>query len=99
MSRRYQVLTTCLAAIFLFLLGGTSPRTAAAQEMVADSVKMTLGIYQDQGYSYCHYGIYAMWPDVAGRILEKETQYWWYRREATEGQYVPYGYGQAAEFP
>ena len=99
MYRRYQVFSALLAASLLVLLGGTSLQTAAAQGTVADSVKMTLGIYTAQDYSYCHYGIYAMWPDVAGRVLDQETKYSTYRRVATEGEHVPFGYGEADEFP
>lgn len=89
-----------LAALgFILAVLGTLPTQALAQTTVRDSVKVTKGIYYAHGESFCNGGIYAIWPDVAARVLNRETSYSTYSLVATEGQYVPRGYGQANEFP
>lgn len=84
-------------------LSGILAHPAAAQSMVADSVEMDKKIYYWQEKSgiwhNCGAGVYATWPNVAADVLNTETSYHDYSKVATEGQYIPHGYGETEHNP
>ena len=80
---------------------GTSG-SADRQALVADSVRMILKpfiryVYEFPYYS-CGAGAYAIWPDVRSQYITP-TSYSDYSRVATEGMYVPFGWGQQLDDP
>ncbi|MCB0719960.1 MAG: PKD domain-containing protein, partial [Bacteroidetes bacterium] len=75
-----------------------SPQVLHAQ--ARDSVKMEVGMYVrfiDIVPPYYGAGIYATWPDIAAEVLSTETGYSTYSLVATEGQYVPFGFGEITD--
>lgn len=91
---------TPLAALVLALALG--PRVAAAQSP-RDSIRMDLQVYEymntEDGWTNCGAGIVAIWPDLAADVLGVETSYGFYDQEATEGMFIPDGYGEAHTDP
>ncbi len=86
----------CLVRLPVFAVLAAGP--ALAQTAVRDSIPMNLDVftfYNVEGeYTNCGAGVYATWPDVLGDILGRPGTYSDYGRVATDGMYVPYGYGQ-----
>lgn len=88
-----------LAAV---LLAVALPAAPAAQT-VRDSVQMSLHVFQyarvNDNRVNCGSGIYATWPDVAEQVLGRPGTYNDYSRVATEGMYIPTGWGQTQTNP
>jgi|GEM_PF-3139701 len=97
MSRSFALLAVTIAGLF-------AASTSAAQA-VRDSVRMTLRVFQ---YAYttgdgaghnCGGGIYATWPDIVEQVTGTPGTYNSYSRVATEGMYIPSGWGQTQTNP
>lgn len=99
--RRMFLKTVRTLAIALSLAGILSV-SVAAQPAVKDSVRMDLRIYQFHVTGACGVGIVAVWPNVLQDLLGSETRTYGYRdygKVATEGMYIPAGYGEAVTKP
>lgn len=96
--KSHLVAVLIIVAVQALLSGGN-----AMAQSVPDSVLMDQSIYYWQSktgiYYNCGAGVYATWPNVAARVLDRETTYNDYRLVATGGQYVPYGYGETTDRP
>ena len=82
------------------------PSFANAQTVVSDSVLMNRHVVSyyhppdaESIYYHCGAFLYATWPDVASRVLKIDATYNTYRLVATEGMYVPSGWGQQLSDP
>ncbi len=81
--------------------------SAPAAQTVRDSVRMDLGILTfynsyvagNTPRSACGASVVATWPNVVSQFLDREGRYNDYSRVATEGMYVPYGYGEWDDAP
>lgn len=90
--------------VLAFLALSLLPTDEAAAQTVPDSIRMELSMYsyfnvRENGDISCGAGIVAIWPDLASKVLNRETSYSDYARVATDGMYVPGGYGQAHTNP
>ena len=92
---RARILTLAIVAPFVSL--------SASAQMVTDSVEVDKKIFYWQSASgdfyNCGAGVYVTWPNVAERVLNRETGYNSYSLVATDGMYVPGGYGEATNSP
>ncbi|HYE94624.1 MAG TPA: PKD domain-containing protein, partial [Rubricoccaceae bacterium] len=94
---RSQLLLALLATLLAF----AAP--AAHAQTVRDSVRMSLSVFEyvrttENGFN-CGSGIVATWPDVAAQVLGRPGSYSDYSRVATEGMYVPAGWGETGTSP
>lgn len=74
----------------------------AGHTTVKDSVRMELRMHQFHVQGACGAGIDAIWPNVLQDLLGSPSRtygYGDYGRVATEGMYIPSGYGEAVTNP
>ncbi|MEZ4696555.1 MAG: PKD domain-containing protein [Rhodothermales bacterium] len=83
---------------FLVIVATLSPNQSTAQT-VPDSIRMEISVlsYEEtspDGFWFnCGSFVIGTWPNDAARILDREVGYSAYQLVATEGMYIPRGYG------